>query len=209
MVCFTVMNVRTIITADVFLPDYPSNVLVIHNEQHFIEIINSAKREDKHVHLIGERKPTIFGDHIDPHLPLHVDSKKVMEAMLLVLMDKRVVTDAVFIHGSSVVNTALDKKVLALAVTLKQQHETHHIVINGLPEAVCQDKNIAYPGYEVWMQELESLGDHEVLSIEGALHTALEANISFLKAIYHLTHTAQKVVRKSNNSNRLPPFSKC
>lgn len=99
-----------------------------------------------------------------------------MQALLWVLNDecpKRI--DAVFIHGSSVKDAALDTLQLKLGVQLYEHTGASAIVIPGTPQRQCG--RIAYVGVEKWHKELLSMvSERTILHTPPIFHTAAECN---------------------------------
>ncbi|TSC68609.1 MAG: hypothetical protein G01um101456_569 [Parcubacteria group bacterium Gr01-1014_56] len=104
-------------------------------------------------------------------------AKSMMEAILLVLLDKRPKTDAMFIHGSSVTDPGLDDATLKLSRETLKRGDIGRIVINGVSESVCNEKNLAYFGCEPWLRTLAILGVErkDIVVLPESLHTAAES----------------------------------
>lgn len=66
--------------------------------------------------------------------------------------------NATVIHGSSVNKGKMDDALLQQVANMKHLGQTGTILINGLTQDACLAKNVAYPGYEVWLPKLHALG---------------------------------------------------
>lgn len=107
-----------------------------------------------------------------------VDPLNYARASSLVLVDKRMKTGAVFIHGSPAANDAIDTELLKLAVSMVHDQETKSLVINGLTDAACwpNGQRLAYPGCDTWGCTLSSLEFSDFLMIPPSKHTAAESD---------------------------------
>jgi hypothetical protein len=109
----------------------------------------------------------------------NTNALQLMQAMLLVLNDRRARTDAIFLHGSCVKDDYLDDLVIEEGVSAARSMISNMIVINGAP--IAGSAGIAYAGAEVWMKKLvpqleTGLGEAaiSVTNIPQARHTAAE-----------------------------------
>lgn len=152
-----------------------SQLVPIDSHEALIEIAEKAREIEHYISIITERKDVFFQEQ-DESFAIRADSKSVMEATLMVLMDKKVTTDFVFIHGSSVKDEKLDSDLLSLGAELLKSGQVKNIVINGLSSKDCEEKNIAYPGYDVWANKLQLLGVSNINAIAPSWHTAAESS---------------------------------
>lgn len=105
----------------------------------------------------------------------NLSSQKMMEALLLLLKPPSHNVDAIFIHGSSVKSDELDSLLCNHAISLVKKGVAPLVLVNGLPDRVCQGKNLAYAGADTWKSRL-SRADVPVLQIPGSLHTPAECD---------------------------------
>ncbi len=75
-----------------------------------------------------------------------------LQATIMVLTDRRAVTDAVFLHASSVNSVVIDEQLIELGIMVMTEVGSKCLVINGLPKSECQKMGIPYPGYEIWRE---------------------------------------------------------
>lgn len=146
----------------------------VNTHEELRQIAQKAREIEDHISILTERRDVFFEEQ-DKSFSIQVDSKSMMEVSLLVFMDKKKTTDALFIHGSSVKDPQLDNKILTLGAKLLHDGSTKNLVINGLSQEICTEKDLAYPGVEPWRVILESLGVSFVHQIQPSLHTAAES----------------------------------
>ncbi len=106
-----------------------------------------------------------------------IDPLNYARAQLLVLLDRREKTDAVFVHGSPAANDEIDTELLRTAVQMSRVGETGCVVINGLSDAECwpNGQRLAYPGSGTWGRVLYDLGCEDFLMIQPSKYTATES----------------------------------
>jgi hypothetical protein len=146
----------------------------VNTHEELRQIAQKAREIEHHISILTERRDVFFEEQ-DKSFSIQVDSKSMMEASLLVFMDKKKVTDALFIHGSSVKDLELDNKILTLGAKLLHEGAANNLVINGVSQEICTEKGLAYPGAEPWRSTLESLGVSYVHYTQPSLHTAEES----------------------------------
>ncbi len=103
-----------------------------------------------------------------------IDPLALRQATLLTLVDRHLLTDAMFIHGSCVRDDGLDDSILAVGHKLYESGQVGSLVINGLTDAVCVEKNLAYPGGDTWEKKLRAKGIKNLLKIKPSPHTPAE-----------------------------------
>ncbi len=83
-------------------------------------------------------------------MPTHAD---VMAATVLVLSEEPVQSDTLFIHGSQG-DAELDELETVQAGEFFYNGFCKRVVLNGLTAEVCKELNLAYRGYEVFLEGL-------------------------------------------------------
>lgn len=113
-----------------------------------------------------------------------VDPLAYARASSLVLVDKRLKTNALFVHGSPAADDEIDAELLKLGVQMVKNEETKSLVINGLTDEACwpNGQRLAYPGSDTWGRTLNGLGFDDYLKIPASKHTAAESDNVILLA---------------------------
>ena len=85
--------------------------------------------------------------------------------------------DAIFIHGSPTDDRDQDRQLLSLAADYYHSGGTRNIAINGLTVGTCDDRKLAYPGFEIWYAMLRGkrVAEDDIVQIRPSLHTAAES----------------------------------
>ncbi len=83
--------------------------------------------------------------------------------------------DAIFIHGSSIRSDELDKALISHACSLVRRRVAPVVVVNGLSDKVCREKNLAYAGADSWRDMLHKR-NVPVLQIPASPHTPAECD---------------------------------
>ncbi len=101
------------------------------------------------------------------------DLAEQREFDLRVMFDAAPDVEAVFVHGRD----DLYLPMLREAARMFFRRHAKKVVINGLSQAQCLERNLAYPGYEEWLRELVDLGiwSGDVILLPPSDHTGLES----------------------------------
>lgn len=101
---------------------------------------------------------------------------EIMQALLFVLCDEPVRSDALYVFGSQG-DELLDAEELKTAANLYLNGFAPKIVINGISAYKSRELNMAYIGYESWLLGLMNCGadKKDILFIPPSLHTAEES----------------------------------
>lgn len=102
--------------------------------------------------------------------------EEIMAATMLVLSEKPMRSDALFIHGSPG-DIELDELEITRACELYHDGFCKSVVLNGLSAEECGKLNLAYRGYEVFRQGLaeQNIPKGNIHLLTPAHHTAAES----------------------------------
>ncbi len=102
---------------------------------------------------------------------------EMMKALLMVICDEERPTDCLFWHGSPTDSRLQNQSAAATIANLYKVGGTRNIIVNGLNEKTCREKDFPYPGYEIFMNELAavSVQRKDIIVMPPALHTAAES----------------------------------
>lgn len=86
--------------------------------------------------------------------------------------------DAALIHGSTSTDQKFNDKLLHTVAEHHKQGRVGTIVLNGLTEAECRSRNIAYLGFEPWYETLRECGVHDrcIHRMPASPHTGIESH---------------------------------
>ncbi|MDO8467192.1 MAG: hypothetical protein Q7S83_03590 [bacterium] len=130
-------------------------------------------------------------------------SAEMMKAVLMVLMDKEKKTDCLFWHGSPTTSTAHNREAAITIGRFYKEKMTKNIFLNGHSHLVCSLRGLAYPGLEVFTDELERCGVRrdDISIIAGADHTAAESE-TLLKMMHDQDLRAVTIVTAPHHQLR-------
>lgn len=109
----------------------------------------------------------------------HPSSEEMMKALLMVLTDTGIEapTECLFWHGSPTNSRSHDRYAARSIAKFYRAGGTDNIVVNGMDGKTCKERNLCYPGHEMFIGELRSLGvaAEDITMIPPSNHTAAES----------------------------------
>jgi hypothetical protein len=103
---------------------------------------------------------------------------EISQAQVAVLADTLPLQcDAVFIHGSPIRDDQLDRQILKKVMDNYMQGRFSRIILNGLTEEACREKNLAYAGCGPWIKTLGFVDNPgmDIVLLEPSAHTGAES----------------------------------
>lgn len=85
--------------------------------------------------------------------------------------------DALFIHGSPIRDDNRDRVIINHATGLYHVGQVKRIILNGLTRQVCEERNLAYHGFESWESMLleGAVPSRHIILMAPAAHTGAES----------------------------------
>jgi hypothetical protein len=155
----------------------------------------------------------------DTKLYTPAGTKEIFMAAVVVLSDILPIScDAMFIHGAPIRDDDLDYQLLDTASNLYIDNDVNNVVINGLKEADCRAKNLAYRGCEPWRNSLlEEVDDNHIFVLPPSDNTAIESynllllakekgweNLIICSHPHHLLRCFLQIVAEMNKMDFFP-----